>query len=94
MCAECGKAKNRLEDFYNLSLTVKDIKGMQESLAAMVEGEVINDYECTGCKKKVDVRKRTLLAQTPNVLIVHLQRIIFDFDTFQNVKINQHFEFP
>lgn len=94
ICSECGKVKNRLEDFYNLSLTVKDIKGMHESLAKLVEGEVISDYECSGCKRKVDVRKRTLIAHTPNVLVVHLQRIIFNFDTFQNDKINQHFEFP
>ena len=67
---------------------------MHESLAKLVEGEVISDYECSGCKKKVDVSKRTLISQTPNVLIVHLQRIIFNFDTFQNDKINQHFEFP
>lgn len=38
--------------------------------------------------------KRTLIAETPNVLIVHLQRIVFNFDTFQNDKLNQHFEFP
>jgi len=28
------------------------------------------------------------------VLIVHLQRIIFNFDKFENDKINQHFDFP
>jgi ubiquitin carboxyl-terminal hydrolase 34 len=48
----------------------------------LIEGEVISDYECDGCKKKVDISKRTLISQTPNVLIVHLQRIIFNFDTF------------
>jgi ubiquitin carboxyl-terminal hydrolase 34 len=94
VCKECGKVKNREEDFYNLSLTVKDIKGMHDSLAKLVEGEIISDYECSGCKKKVDVSKRTLISQTPNVLIIHLQRIIFNFDTFQNDKINQHFDFP
>jgi ubiquitin C-terminal hydrolase len=30
----------------------------------------------------------------PNVLILHLQRIVFNFDTFQNEKINSRFEFP
>lgn len=30
----------------------------------------------------------------PNTLIVHLQRITFSFDTYQNEKINSHFEFP
>ena len=47
-----------------------------------------------GCNKKVDVSKRTLIAETPNVLIVHLQRIVFNFDTFQNDKLNSFFEFP
>lgn len=94
VCGECGKVKNKLEDYYNLSLTVKDIKSTYDSLAQLVEGEVISDYACSGCKKKVDVSKRTLIAETPNVLIVHLQRIIFNFDTFQNDKINQLFEFP
>jgi hypothetical protein len=32
VCTECGKVKNRIEDFYNLSLTVKDIKSVYDSL--------------------------------------------------------------
>jgi len=86
--------RNRIEDFYNLSLPVKDIKSMEQSLAKMIEGEVINDYMCEGCNKKVDISRRTLISQTPNVLIVHLQRIIFNFDTFRNDKINSFWEFP
>lgn len=72
LCQECGKVKNRIEDYYNLSLTVKDIKSLNDSLQKLVEGEVINDYQCDGCMKKVDISKRTLISQTPNVLIVHL----------------------
>lgn len=55
-----------------MSLTVKDIKSVYDSLAKQVEGEVINDYQCDGCNKKVDVSKRVLIAETPNVLILHL----------------------
>mmetsp|Transcript_33660 Transcript_33660/g.51962 ORF Transcript_33660/g.51962 Transcript_33660/m.51962 type:complete len:205 (+) Transcript_33660:5767-6381(+) len=94
ICNECGKVKNRIEDFLNLSLTVKGIKSMQDSLTKLISGEIINDYECSGCKKKVDINKRTLIANTPNVLIIHLQRIVFNFDTFQNDKLNDLFEFP
>jgi ubiquitin carboxyl-terminal hydrolase 34 len=94
VCLECGTCKNRIEDFYNLSLTVKDIKSMGDSLQKQIEGEVINEYECETCKKKVDISKRVLLSSSPNVLIVHLQRIIFNFDTFRNDKINSYFEFP
>jgi uncharacterized UBP type Zn finger protein len=94
VCQECGKCKNRIEDFYNLSLTVKDIKSIQASLNSLIEGEVISGFQCDGCNKKVDISKRTLLSQLPNVLVVHLQRIIFDFNTFRNEKINTLFEFP
>ena len=94
VCKECGTCKNRIEDFYNLSLTVKDIKSLYASLQMQVDGEEINDYECDTCKKKVDISRRVLLSSTPNVLVVHLQRIIFNFDTFRNDKINSLFEFP
>ena len=30
----------------------------------------------------------------PNVLIVHLQRIVFDYNTFGNKKVTSQFEFP
>ena len=71
-----------------MSLTVKDISSVYDSLAKQIEGELISDFSCDGCNKKVDITKRTLIAETPNVLIVHLQRILFNFDTFQNDKLN------
>ena len=38
--------------------------------------------------------KRNLLGSMPNVLVVHLQRIYFSFDTLMNDKNNSRFEFP
>lgn len=94
ICKSCGKVSNRVEDFYNLSLAVKDRKHVYESLDKLIEGEVINDFQCDGCNKKVDIHKRSLISDCPNVLIVHLQRFCFNFDTFRNDKINTYFEFP
>jgi ubiquitin carboxyl-terminal hydrolase 34 len=62
VCTECGKVKNRIEDFLNLSLPVKDIKSMEMSLKKMIEGEIISDYLCEGCNKKVDLSRRTLIS--------------------------------
>ena len=73
--------KNQLELFYNLSLQVKDSTGIYDSLGKLVKGQTIEDYQCEGCNKKCNVTKRSLLADMPNVLIVHLQRIVFCFDT-------------
>lgn len=94
ICLECGFMRNRFEKFFNFSLTVKEKKSVNHSLDSLLEGETISDYNCPGCKKKVDISKRTLITETPNVLIVHLQRITFNFETFQNEKINTRFEFP
>jgi uncharacterized UBP type Zn finger protein len=60
----------------------------------MVTGETINDYKCDACKNRVDLEKKTVVEKLPNTLIVHLQRIIFDMDTFQNKKLNTRVEFP
>jgi ubiquitin carboxyl-terminal hydrolase 34 len=86
--------RNTFEDFYNLSVGVKGFKTLAESLNKFVSGDTISDYFCETCKKKVDVVKRTSLHELPNVLIIHLQRIIYNFDTFMNEKINSRLEFP
>ena len=40
------------------------------------------------------IEKKSALKSLPNTLIVHLQRIIFDYDTMRNVKLNDKLEFP
>jgi len=48
VCQECGFIRNRFEDFYNVSVTVKERKSLEESIRKSLEGEVISDYECPG----------------------------------------------
>ena len=57
-------------------------------------GETIEDYQCDGCNEKVLLKKRNLLGEMPNVLIVHQQRIELDLQTFEQKKVNSKFEFP
>ena len=64
VCTECGKVKNRIEDYCNISLTIQDLKSVYESFEKQVEGETISDYNCDGCGKKVDIKKRTLITDT------------------------------
>ena len=94
ICGSCGRVRNHLELFYNLSLQVKGSSGIYDSLGGLVKGQTIEDYLCEGCNKRVNVVKRSLLADMPNVLVVHLQRIVFSFDTLANDKVNSRFEFP
>jgi len=38
-----------MEDYYNLSLPVKDFKSVQDSLEKQIEGEIISGFKCDGC---------------------------------------------
>jgi len=82
------------EDFYALSLEVKNQNSIFDGLKKYVSGELISDYQCEACNQRVELEKRVTLDKLPNTLIVHLQRIIFDFDTLRNVKLNDRVEFP
>ncbi len=64
--------RNVFENFYNLSLEVKNQKTLNESLTKFITGEIISDFKCENCEKKVDVEKKIFLKELPNVLIVHL----------------------
>ena len=94
VCQGCGKTKNDLTTGYTLSVQVENTKDLYASLSKVISGEVIEDFTCDGCNQKVNLTKRQLLGSMPNVLIVHLQRIVFDYNTFGNKKVNSKFEFP
>jgi len=94
ICSECKNVTNRYETFFNLSVQVKNMKNIFESLNKYIAGETISDYMCDNCSKKVEITKRCVLTSLPNVLIIHLQRLVFNLDTLMNEKINSRLEFP
>ena len=78
----------------NIDLEVRNQKSIESGLKKFVEPDIISDYNCEACGKKVDLEKRNSVSELPNTLILHLQRIVFDMDTFKNVKLNDRIEFP
>ena len=90
----CGTVRKSYEDFYNVSATIKGSESLYESLNQYVSADSISDWFCEACQKKVEAQRRTCLHELPNVLIVQLQRIVFDFDSLMNEKINTRLEFP
>ncbi len=97
ICKGCPHYKERSEDFYAVSINVKNKKTLYDSLASFVEGEMLegdNAYLCGKCNKKVDTLKRTCLNSLPSTVIFHLKRFEFDFDKMVKVKLNDRFEFP
>lgn len=93
-CEDCGFTNRNYENILNLSLEVRGRKNLYDSLSKLTSEERISDFKCEQCKKKVTIKKRTLLEEGPSVLIMHLQRIVFNFDILINEKINSRLEFP
>jgi ubiquitin carboxyl-terminal hydrolase 34 len=60
----------------------------------LVAGEIITGYKCDSCKNTVDIEKRPAIKKLPNTLILHLNRLKFDFDLMRHVKLNDRIEFP
>ena len=92
-CQGCGFVRSNKEMFYSLSLEVKNLDNIAESWNKFTSQEIISDYMCDNCKKKCDVTKQCFLKDLPNVLVIHLQKIIFDMETLMNIKIASRFEF-
>ncbi len=67
---------------------------MHHSLESMVQGEIIEGYQCNACNQKTDIEKKVAIQNLPNTLIVHLNRITFDLEQLRNIKINDKLEFP
>ena len=93
-CESCHYISNKFEDFYSLTLEVKDIKNLDDSLKKLIEPEIIKDFKCDNCEKKVDIQKRTTLAKLPNILVIYLKRFFKNYDYGYIDKLNSKFEFP
>ena len=96
MCEKCNTVSNKFEDFYNLTLEVKNIGNLYESLQRFIEPERIEQFNCEVCKEKVTISKKASLAKLPNVLFIHLKRFYMNYDNDFAIteKINSKFEFP
>merc|ERR1719498_1639432 len=49
---------------------------------------------CDRCKEKRDTSYRTYFTHLPQVMVIHLGRMSFDYETLQRVKLNDQVAFP
>ena len=94
LCDKCKHISNRFEDFYTLTLEVKNINNLNDSLHKLSVPEIIDDFKCSNCNQNVRISKITSLNKLPNVLIIHLKRFYLDYETCHTTKINSRMEFP
>ena len=86
--------KTSIDYFYSLSLPVKNMNNLNESLDNFVAGEIINEFKCDSCLQSVDIEKKCSFVSPPNYMMFHLQKIYFDLNTFTNSKMCDKYEFP
>ena len=90
---ECGNISERKENINYLSLDIKNSSNIKECLEKFIKEEKIEDYNCEKCHKKITNIKNVLIDKIPNILIIHLQRIAFSYETFNMEKINTQVTF-
>jgi ubiquitin C-terminal hydrolase len=90
---ECGNISERKENINFLSVDIKNVGNIDQCLNKFIKEETIEDYHCEKCNKKITHIKHVLIDIIPNILIIHLQRIAFSYETFNMEKINTHITF-
>ncbi|XP_074925949.1 ubiquitin carboxyl-terminal hydrolase 40 isoform X4 [Chelonoidis abingdonii] len=98
VCKECKNVSERQEDFLDLTVTVKDVSGLEEALWNMyVEEEYFendNLYRCETCNKLVEAAKSAKLRKLPPFLTISLLRFNFDFEKCERYKETSCYTFP
>eukprot|EP00004_Rigifila_ramosa_P028768 TRINITY_DN9880_c1_g1_i1.p1 TRINITY_DN9880_c1_g1~~TRINITY_DN9880_c1_g1_i1.p1 ORF type:complete len:1372 (-),score=364.27 TRINITY_DN9880_c1_g1_i1:40-3942(-) len=101
LCKSCGYRRDIREDFFDVSLIVKDFEkeysSVEAALAAFVAPTFLdgnNQWECGGCMKKVDAAKGTLFETLPDILTLSLNRFVYDWQEDKRVKLNHAIAFP
>ena len=76
-------------------LEVREQPSLDSSLKRFNDKEEIEGYNCENCKKKVrSITKRTYFHELPEVMILNLQRIIFDPKKGDKIKVHSQLKFP
>ncbi|XP_045454666.1 probable ubiquitin carboxyl-terminal hydrolase FAF-X [Melitaea cinxia] len=97
ICKGCPHRYCKEEPFSVVSLDIRNMSRLQESLEAYVRGELLEGadaYYCDKCSKKVVTVKRLCLNKLPPVLVIQLKRFEYDFEKVCAIKFNDYFEFP
>jgi ubiquitin C-terminal hydrolase len=95
--SDCEHKSTVISDFLTLSIDVKGITSITQSLEKLVAGEILdgdNKYNCETCQKKVKALMRESLYTLPNRLVIVLKRFEFKYETMTKQKLNSYCEFP
>ncbi|ODV60157.1 ubiquitin-specific protease UBP15, partial [Ascoidea rubescens DSM 1968] len=95
-CINVNYESSRIEDFWDIQLNVKSMKGLIESFKNYIEVELLegeNQYDAFGYGLQ-DAKKGVVFENFPPVLHLQLKRFEYDFNYDTLMKINDRYEFP
>ncbi|XP_014350790.1 ubiquitin carboxyl-terminal hydrolase 7 isoform X1 [Latimeria chalumnae] len=95
-CKHVDYRSERIEDYYDIQLSIKGKKNIFESFIDYVAVEQLdgdNKYDA-GEHGLQEAEKGVKFLTFPPVLHLQLMRFMYDPQTDQNIKINDRFEFP
>ncbi|KAJ1988497.1 ubiquitin-specific protease ubp15 [Coemansia sp. RSA 1358] len=95
-CVNVDYESSRIENYYDISVNVKNCATLRDSFANYCEVEMLdgeNKYQAEGYGLQ-DARKGVIFESFPPVLHLHLKRFEYDFTRDAMVKINDRHEFP
>lgn len=85
------------EPFLSLQLDIKNKSDLNAALQALTKGEILegnNLYYSDVYNRKIKALKRMRLKNTPETLVLVLNRFEFDYNTNMRTKLNDYFPFP
>ncbi|AMD21987.1 HFR132Cp [Eremothecium sinecaudum] len=95
-CCNVDYESSRVEDFWDIQLNVKGLKGLEQSFENYIEVEMMdgeNQYAAQDHGLQ-DAKKGVVFQSFPPVLHLQLKRFEYDFNYDQLIKINDRYEFP
>ncbi len=95
-CIDIDFESARSEDFYDIQLNVKNLRGLEDSFKDYIQVERLegeNKYNAEGFGLQ-DAHKGVIFESFPPVLHLQLKRFEYDMMRDQNVKINDRYEYP
>ena len=94
ICSECGNTSYKEDEFKLITLKVKEMRDIFQSFENYISEEIIEGYKCENCNKKVNLKKSNIILDLPNILVIHLNRMIYNNNTGEFEKMNSKLDFP
>ncbi|KAK8895809.1 Ubiquitin carboxyl-terminal hydrolase 34 [Tritrichomonas musculus] len=81
------------EAFIDLSVPIKDMKNLEESLQSIIATEELQMQD-DATNKSITVYKSVKIEEAPPILVIHLKRFEYLMKTYERKKLNDRFTFP